>query len=173
MNYEEAMRGTKAPADIAGAIVLLNILYIDFDHREQKGQLLVHKDVADDVHAIFKEIYEAKFPIARMVPIVAYGWDDIASMSANNCSAFNYRTIAGTSRLSNHATGHAIDINPIQNPYFTSEGISSPPDLTYNVLAKGTITADDIVVTAFKKRGWSWGGDWHNIKDYQHFEKIQ
>jgi hypothetical protein len=31
---------------------------------------------------------------------------------------------------------------------------------------------DDRAVYLFKKRGWRWGGDWHSIKDYQHFDKT-
>jgi len=26
-------------------------------------------------------------------------------------------------------------------------------------------------VKIFKKYGWKWGGDWHGVKDYQHFSK--
>lgn len=172
MNFEDAMRGTMAPADIAGAIVLLDIPYIDFAGVEQVGQLLMHKDLAQEVQEIFGVLKASRFPIQQMVPIVAYNWDDVASMTANNCSAFNYRLIAGTDRMSNHATGRALDINPIQNPYFTSPGISSPPNLIYDTGAKGTVATDDIVVSTFKAYGWQWGGDWVRIKDYQHFEKL-
>lgn len=37
--------------------------------------------------------------------------NDNKSMSANNTSAFNYRVISGTKKLSNHSYGLAIDIN--------------------------------------------------------------
>ena len=39
------------------------------------------------------------------------------SMSADNTSAFNFRVIAGTTLLSQHALGRAIDINPVENPW--------------------------------------------------------
>jgi len=33
------------------------------------------------------------------------------------------------------------------------------------------ITHDDVCYQIFKKYGFTWGGDWNTIKDYQHFEK--
>ena len=35
----------------------------------------------------------------------------------------------------------------------------------------GILHAGDPAVRAFTDRGWTWGGDWHNPIDYQHFEK--
>jgi hypothetical protein len=35
----------------------------------------------------------------------------------------------------------------------------------------GTIEPDSKIVKAFKERGWTWGGDWKSLKDYQHFQK--
>lgn len=172
MTFEEAMRDTKAPAEIAGAIVMLEIPYVNFNGAEQMGQILIHKDLAQDVKSIFATLLEYQFPIQKMIPIAAYDWDDVRSMSDNNCSGFNYRVIAGTDGLSNHALGRALDINPIQNPYFTSTGISSPPGLTYDLSAQGVIADGDIVVSTFKRYGWEWGGDWATVKDYQHFEKL-
>lgn len=171
MNLREALSGTKAPQDIIDTIILIDVPYFGFDDQLHSGQFLIHQDLVQDVQEIFSVLAEHKFPIERVTPIVSYNWDDVASMSANNSSAFNYRVIAGTDRLSNHATGCALDINPIQNPYFTSDGVSSPPGLTYDASIKGTIVADDFVVSTFKRFGWQWGGDWTSVKDYQHFEK--
>ena len=42
---------------------------------------------------------------------------DTNSIGHNNTSAFNYRVVPGTDRLSNHAMGFAIDLNPVENPY--------------------------------------------------------
>ncbi len=46
-----------------------------------------------------------------------YGADDETSMDANNTSAFNFCNVSGSSRLSKHAYGLTIDINPKINPY--------------------------------------------------------
>ena len=89
-------------------------------------------------------------------------------MLANNTSAFNYRTIAGTTRLSNHATGRAIDINPMLNP-FMRDAYVAPSGATYDTKISGTVT--EKIAEIFKSRGWSWGGDWTDRKDWQHFER--
>ena len=57
-----------------------------------------------------------KYPIQRMSLVDDYDGDDETSMSANNTSAFNYRRITGSSRLSKHSQGLALDINPKINP---------------------------------------------------------
>jgi hypothetical protein len=31
------------------------------------------------------------------------------------------------------------------------------------------VVADDVVVRAFARIGWRWGGTWTGSKDYQHF----
>lgn len=168
----DALAGTDAPFDIACSLVLLDVPYADAQGSHRTGQLVIHEDLAKEAEDIFKQLYAEKFPIHKMVPIVAYGWDDEASMADNNSSAFNYRKILGTERLSNHALGRALDINPLLNPYFAADGRTYPPDATYRPEIPGTITAEGSVVALFKEYGWAWGGDWIDRKDYQHFEKA-
>ncbi len=107
-----------------------------------------------------------------MIPIVAYGWDDETSMQDNNTFAFNYRTILGTDRLSKHALGVAIDINPKLNPAVSESGLVQPKGAVYNTRREGTILADSDVVLLFKSFNWKWGGEWKDDKDWQHFEKV-
>jgi len=107
-----------------------------------------------------------------MEPVDAFGGDDDRSMAANNTSAFNCRTIAGSSRWSEHAFGRAIDINPVQNPYVRGASVDPPAGATFLDRASGApglITADGPVVAAFAKIGWRWGGAWSAGQDYQHF----
>ncbi|WP_336246075.1 MULTISPECIES: M15 family metallopeptidase [Anaerovoracaceae] len=33
------------------------------------------------------------------------------------------------------------------------------------------IHKNDFIYKLFKKHGFTWGGDWKALKDYQHFEK--
>lgn len=168
MTRAEALGNNAFPQFILDSQELLTVRYYSFDNKLHEGQLVVHKSLAADVQAIFREIEQSRFPIAKVVPIVYYNWSDSKSIADNNTSAFNYRTIAGTSRLSDHAYGKAIDINPYLNPWVGKKGKSERP---YRPEQPGTITADGIVVQAFKKRGWSWGGSWKHSKDYQHFSK--
>lgn len=169
MTLEEALAGKEIPNEIKENLEIVTVPYFSFGGEVQEGQLVVHTEVADEVKEIFKKLLEMKFPIQQVVPIVSYNWDDDASMAANNTSAFNYRVIWRTDRLSNHSYGRAIDVNPVQNPYYWSDDIVMPPDTHYDPIKPGTITP--AVVSIFKSCGWDWGGDWTKRKDYQHLEK--
>ena len=156
----------------------LKVLHYNKEGEELEGELICHKDIADDLLAIFRELHRAKYPIERMVLIDEYDADDEASMRANNTSAFNFRPASGMRRLSKHSTGMAIDINPLYNPLVKHrEGrtrvypstatpyIDRTQDFPYKIV-KG-----DLCYRLFKQHGFSWGGDWRRSKDYQHFEK--
>lgn len=171
MTFEQAIEGTKAPQELIEQLVLLDVYYYSFDEKMHKGQFVVHQDVVEDVKAVFDIILDKKFLVAKVVPIVKYDWSDDASMQDNNSSAFNYRFIAGTERLSNHAFGKAVDINPMQNPVIYESGSISPKGAKYNVKKDGTFHKDCSVVVKFKELGWRWGGDFTSFKDYHHFDK--
>ncbi|MGP6089127.1 M15 family metallopeptidase [Antarctobacter jejuensis] len=156
---------------------LLRVPFIDFNGKTRTGQLIVDRKVAGEMLDIFADIHAAGFPIQSMKLVHQFRGDDGFSMAANNTSAFNCRVVAGSSRLSQHALGRAIDINPVQNPYVNggrtspSAGVDFDERKERKPQVKGVITAGDAVVTAFKKRGWGWGGDWSSLKDYQHFSQ--
>lgn len=153
----------------------VQVTYWGFDDQEHTGELIVNKKIAEDIVEIFCILYEAKFPIEKIELIDEYGADDNLSMSANNTSAFNYREVVGSKgKLSKHSYGMAVDINPVQNPYIKNEVIlpeSATDFLDRTNIKKGMIVEGDVCYNAFKKRGWTWGGEWNSLKDYQHFEK--
>ena len=93
-------------------------------------------------------------------------------MAADNSSAFNYRLIAGTDRLSRHALGCAVDINPRENPAVYPDNRIAPPGAVWRPEKPGTFTADHPVVRTFREKGWLWGGDFTHLRDYHHFEKA-
>ncbi len=144
-----------------------------FDGRTHSGRIVVHRDVAEKVLAVFRRLYAARFPIRRLVPVDAYGASDFRSIEADNTSAFNCRTVEGTSRWSEHAYGRAIDLNPIENPYVGSSGTTSHraslPYLRRSPYRPGMAVEGGAVVRAFDAIGWGWGGRWSGAKDYQHF----
>jgi len=158
------------PNEIIEQMVVLEVEYYDYKDKISTGKIVVNKKVKDEVNAIFKELALIKFPIEKIMPISEYGWDDDKSMEDNNSSSFNYRTVMGSSKLSDHSYGTAIDINPRYNPMIKN-GEIYPVNGIYDVKMKGTITADSQVVKIFKKYGWKWGGDYKSLKDYQHFYK--
>lgn len=170
LSFEEATEGMNIPHSIVSNLILVDVFYYSFDENLHKGQLLINKAVKQDIIEIFEFIKESRFQIGKVVPIVIYDWSDEASTLDNNTTAFNYRFVSGTRIVSNHAYGYAIDINPMQNPYIKRNKVL-PAGAVYEPDAPGTITRNSQLVKEFKKRGWSWGGDWKSVKDYQHFEK--
>lgn len=171
MTFEEAIAGTKAPKGIIDSLCLIDVPYFAFDGRLHQGQLVVHRGVEKDVIEIFKLTERLKIPIARVFPIVKYGWSDDESMADNNTSAFNYRFVMGTERLSHHAYGRAIDINPHLNPVIDESGRIAPPGATYLPDRPGTLFEAHPVVREFMNRGWRWGGNFISSVDYHHFDK--
>lgn len=171
MGFAAAVAGTTAPPEVLATLTLLSVRHRGFDGRRHRGQLVVRRDLAAELTDIFALMEAVRFPVARVTPIVRYGWSDEAAMAADNSSAFNYRFIAGTERLSLHAAGRAIDINPRENPAVDPDGRVAPAGAMWRPDHPGTFSDDDPVVRAFLARGWRWGGHFTHIKDYHHFEK--
>ena len=152
---------------------LITMDHWGFDGRPHRGELVVHEGVAHDVVTVFGRLFDARFPIMRMERIEHYDGDDEASMAADNTSAFNCRPITGGSTYSVHSWGMAIDINPVENPY-VRDGVVLPPAgdayLDRGDVRPGMIVEGDVVVDAFAAIGFTWGGTWDRLNDYQHFE---
>ena len=160
----------------------IKLIHYNFNHQVQVGELIVNKSVADKTVSIFKQLYSAEYEIEKMyLPDRYWTGDgnetDTASCDDNNTSAFFYRVVDGSSKLSKHARGLAIDINPQQNPYVDYRS-GQPECIHDNALAyidrttglAHVITEDDLCYKLFTQNGYKWGGAWKNIKDYQHFE---
>jgi hypothetical protein len=124
MDFDSAVAGTSAPQELLKTLRLIAVRYRGFDGRLHQGQLVVHRDLAAEIGEIFSLIQRWGFPLGRAVPIVQYGWCDEASMAEDNASAFNYRLVEGTRRLSRHATGRAIEINTLRIPVFYPDAAS-------------------------------------------------
>jgi hypothetical protein len=152
---------------------LVTLAYVGFDGAVHTGKLIVNADATRAIVAVFRRLYESRFPIRRMRLVDDYGADDFRSIEADNTSAFNCRLIAGTNRWSQHAYGQAIDVNPIENPYVYSDGTTSHkasrPYLDRSRRRPGLAYEGGVLVKAFDAVGWGWGGRWSGAKDYQHF----
>ncbi len=165
------------PPEIRKRQRIVKVKYHSFDAKIHQGQIVVDKDLVGDIKAIFKLALKEKFPIHSVIPVSHSQfrkdgrWDDNLSMVANNTSGFNYREKTGGGSLSNHAYGRAIDINTVQNPYIKGN-LVLPPNSRYDPHSSGTLTAESPIVKKFLELGWTWGGSWESLKDYQHFEKI-
>lgn len=156
----------------------VEIDYLGMDLQTHRGELIVHETLVPEVIEIFEELRQAGYPIEKMQTPDHYpGAEDELSMRDNNTSAFNCRGIPGSGNWSHHAYGRAIDINPLINPYIDDTGDLQPanagPYLDRTRIDPGLLHDGDPAVRIFTDRGWTWGGDWQNPKDYQHFEQPE
>jgi len=152
---------------------VIRLRHWGFDGAVRTGAVVVHRDIASKVVTAFRRLYEARFPIRRMVPIEAYAGSDFASIEADNTSAFNCRAATGSRRWSEHAYGRAIDVNPIENPYVEPGGrVYHRASRAYVDRSRprlGMAVEGEVLVQAFEAVGYGWGGRWSGTKDYQHF----
>lgn len=155
----------------------LHLIHTNLDGETLEGEMIVNVHIAETVLEIFKELYDAKYPIERIRLVDEYDADDETSMRDNNSSSFNFRFISNTTKVSKHGLGMAIDINTLYNPYVkkTDEGQIVEPatateyvDRTKDFPYK--ISQDDLAYKLFIEHGFEWGGNWESLKDYQHFE---
>ncbi len=158
----------------------VHVLHYDFEGQIQEGELICNQVIAQDLVEIFYELYECRYPIEKIRLIDEYNADDEASMADNNTSCFNYRTVPGRTKLSNHSYGLAIDINPLYNPYVRSKDgkeLISPdnagPYADRSADFPHKIDKNDLCYKLFIEHEFKWGGAWNSSKDYQHFEKTQ
>lgn len=155
----------------------LHVLHMGFDGETHEGELICNKYIVEDLLEIFEKLYEAGYEIEKIKLVDEYDADDEASMSDNNSSAFNFRFISYTTKISKHGYGLAVDINTLYNPYVkTVDGnLSIEPanaaeyvDRTKDFPHK--IDENDLAYKLFTEHGFEWGGSWTKSKDYQHFE---
>ncbi len=147
----------------------VSVSHWGFDGKPRVGRIVVAKRLAPRVLAVFRTLWEAKFPIRRLQPVSAYRGSDDASMAADNTSGFNCRFVGGTSRWSMHAYGEAIDVNPVENPYVRGSTVSPPAGRAYLDRSRyrpGMAVRGGVLVRAFAAAGWRWGA---SFGDYQHF----
>ena len=154
----------------------LHVLHKNLDGKILAGEMICNVRIAEPLIEIFQQLYAASYPIEKIRLIDEYDADDELSMRDNNSSCFNFRRVSFTDRISLHGYGMAVDINPLYNPYIKSvdgKKIIAPDnaadfeDRTKNFPYK--IEADDLCCKLFAARGFLWGGDWDEEKDYQHF----
>jgi hypothetical protein len=175
------MKGYSYPEECTvplSALRYLRVLHYDLKGDVCVGEMVCNKAIADDLLTLFRSLYDARYPIGQMRLIDDFDADDARSMAANNTSCFCYRRVAGSTRLSKHSLGMAVDINPLYNPWVrTVNGrtVVTPAEAAPYADRSATfpckLTRDDLCTQLFLKYGFRWGGNWKQSKDYQHFEK--
>lgn len=153
---------------------LLHLSFHGFDGTAHNGELVVARRWAERVVGVFRTLFDAGFPIERMVLVDDFGASDDASTLANNTSAFNCRPVTGGGGWARHAYGTAIDLDPRQNPYVYPDGhlldSAAEPYRDRSGRAPGVIHERDAVYRAFTSIGWRWGGHFTDTPDPQHFD---
>lgn len=181
---KERMNGKSYADNIDESIINYSMLrhivikYYDFNDDVQLGEIVCNEKIAQDLVEIFEELYNSGYQLERVHLIDEYDADDDASMDDNNTSCFNYRVVDNTTKLSYHAYGLAIDVNPFYNPYVQMRNgeeyvcpTGSVPYANRDDNFPYKIDENDLAYKLFKQHGFIWGGDWNSLKDYQHFEK--
>ena len=156
----------------------LRVKHWDYDEQTHQGELVCNRLIADKLLAIFRELYKAHYPIQRIRLADEYDADDERQMRDNNTSSFCYRNVSGSKNLSKHARGLAIDINPLYNPYIRYrkdgsqiiEPANAKPYADRSKSYRYKIVKGDLCYRLFIQHGFTWGGSWRTMKDYQHFE---
>lgn len=178
---DDAQSSLETPVEISYEdLRYVHVMHYNFEGEPTEGELICNAAIAQDLVEIFYELYKAEYRIEKIRLIDEYGGDDNLSMADNNTSCFNYRVVEGSTKLSKHAYGLAIDINPFYNPYvrYNEDGslhIDPQGSEAYADRSAGfpyKIDENDLCLKLFKEHGFTWGGDWNSMKDYQHFQKT-
>lgn len=156
----------------------LTCLHTTADGHTLVGEMVLHCSIATKVLGIFRQLYDARYPIERMRLVDEFGADDEQSMTANNTSGFCYRTVSGSGKVSKHGRGMAVDINPLYNPCRRTlksgavkvEPAAGKPYVDRTKKHKYMLQPGDLCHRLFTAAGFRWGGAWRTLKDYQHFE---
>jgi D-alanyl-D-alanine carboxypeptidase len=150
----------------------LTVSFRGFDGDPHTGELIVAASEADDIVSVFRALYAADYPIEEMRIPTTRDLDAHPTGDGNNTAAMVCRPTVGATSWSAHAYGLAIDVNPFMNPYQRGDVVL--PELASSYLRRdwqrpGMFGPDSLVVREFARIGWSWGGVWRTLKDYQHF----
>ena len=152
-----------------------DLAYLELDHvtfdGTAWGELVVAAALARRAAELFRRLWQLGFPIRQLRLVDDFAGSDEASMAADNSSAFNFRVIAGSEILSQHALGRAIDVNPVENPWRQRDRIVPGAGEAFadrGVIRPGMIVRPGPVVAALDELGWEWGGDWRHSFDDHH-----
>lgn len=150
----------------------LTVSFRGFDGEAHTGELVVAEQEADGVVSVFEALFAADFPIEEMRLVTTADLEAAPTGDGNNTAGLVCRAARGTTSWSAHARGLAIDLNPFQNPYRKDDVVL--PELARSYLDRdwrrpGMVLPGAVAVREFARIGWSWGGDWQSLQDYQHF----
>ena len=159
------------PVPLSG-LSYVTVVFRGFDGRAHTGELVVAARAAPSVVRVFRRLFVLGFPMEEMRLPTTRDLTAPPTGDGNDTAAFICRSARGQERLSAHAYGLAIDVNPFQNPYVRGDLVL--PELASAYVDRswtrpGMLLRGSAAVLAFTDEGWTWGGDFRRPKDYQHF----
>lgn len=164
------------------SLALLTVPYRDFAGETRLGRLVFAKRVANQVASIFTEIFESqKF---RNRTNGARRQVQGGRRRFNGGQQYERIQLPFRGGYDGFVRPRAGDRDRHQsraNPFVKGAVTEPPKGKAFDRPSKrqsahsrgqpGIIMPGDVVVTAFKRQGWKWGGDWSSKKDYQHFSE--
>lgn len=114
-------------------------------------------NVHDCVRDRFARAFEAYFNSGQKFPI------------AGDIGSYNVRNVTGSTVLSAHSFGLAIDVNASVNCHASNDGKCISGGSYEPGKNPQSITVDSSLVKAMQAQGIGWGGNWDSSKDYMHF----
>ncbi|MDN4476884.1 M15 family metallopeptidase [Demequina sp. SYSU T00192] len=144
-----------------------------FDLQPHTGEMITSAAHAEEVAAVFEQMYVREFPIEEMRVTT---WDEVRGDHTGDLNvtiSFECRKVTGGYDVwSEHASGLAIDINPFHNPwvrdgYVFPELAGAYRDREW--LRPGMIETQRQIIRDFAAAGWEWGGTWTDLDDWMHF----
>ena len=149
----------------------LTLTFWGFDRKAHTGELVVAASAAARTVRAFRALYSIRFPIEEMRLPTTADLDAPPTGDGNDTAGFVCRAARGQTRFSAHAYGLAIDVNPFQNPYVKGDLVL--PELASAYLDRGWVRPGmfeprSAAVRAFTREGFTWGGTFRSLKDYQH-----
>lgn len=150
----------------------LTLTFRGFDGLAHTGELVVAAGEAEGIVSVFRALFAANYPIEEMRLPTTADLEAPPTGDGNNTAGLVCRNTVGSTTVSAHASGLAIDVNPFLNPYLKGDLVLPERASAYldrDRRQPGIIHAGDLVVREFARIGWTWGGDWRSLKDYQHF----
>jgi hypothetical protein len=128
-------------------IILPYPLTLSWDLSVDIRRVTCHKNVAESLAHILEQIlaHYGSIQEIKRARMHLFG------------GCYNFRRVSGRNRLSTHAWGAGIDIDPQKNP------LGKPYDESAGMMPK-------VVVRIFESEGWKWGGKFRSRPDCMHFQ---
>ncbi len=150
----------------------VTVSFHGFDGRAHTGEIVIAASAAAKTVRAFRRLHALRFPLEQLSLATSADVDAAPTGDGNTSGGFICRKARGLTRFSAHAYGLAIDVNPFNNPYIKRSLVL--PELASAYVDRrwvrpGMFLRGSAAVRAFTDQGFTWGGDFRSLKDYQHF----